>query len=90
MGLIFWLLGNIRVTINPKDRHRFPHVHIYKGDPKNPDASALIAIGTWKFLEASGFSKNALNEIVQGLSDRESVLREKWKELNDDQEKNKI
>jgi hypothetical protein len=44
MGLIFWLLGNIRVTINPKDRHRFPHVHIYKGDPKRPEASALIAL----------------------------------------------
>jgi hypothetical protein len=84
MPTIFLLLGNISVTINPKDRHRFPHVHIYKGHPKRPDASALIAIGSWEILEASGFSEAALNGIIEGLKARHEKLMLKWRELNDD------
>lgn len=54
MPTILLLANMIKVTINPNDRHRFPHVHVI-----HAEKSALIGLEDFEVLENSGlFRKN--------------------------------
>ena len=78
MPTIFWL-GNIRVVINTKD-HGHPHVHVLA-----PGAKAKIWIDTLEVMENRGFSERALKKIVAFMEQTQTVLQEKWNEIQEDQ-----
>ena len=67
MPTILLLANMIKITINPNDKHRFPHVHVI-----HAEKSALISLDDFEVLENSGFSENNEHEL----------LMEAWSEYN--------
>lgn len=77
MPTILLLANMIKITINPKDKHRFPHVHIV-----HAEKSALIDLQSFTVLENNGFSEKTLKQVVVALKQEQKFLIEAWSEYN--------
>jgi len=77
MPTILLLANMIKITINPKDKHRFPHVHVL-----HAEKSALIDLRSFVVLENNGFSEKTLNQIILVLKKENESLLEAWEEYN--------
>jgi len=84
MPKILQLLGKISVYMYRENSHARMHVHIYQGDPKRPERSAVITLGDWVVIENNGFKLSRLEQICELLVTREDELAALWKELNDE------
>ena len=78
MPTILLLANVIKITINPKDRHRFPHVHVI-----HADKAALMSLENFKDIENSGFSEKNLKQVIKVLKDEKETLFEVWREYNE-------
>jgi len=78
MPTILLLANMIKITINPKDKHRFPHVHIL-----HAEKSALIDLKNFEVLENNGFSMKTLKQVIAVIEDEQKFLLEAWREYND-------
>ena len=78
MPTILLLANVIKITINPKDRHRFPHVHVI-----HADKAALMSLENFKVIENSGFSEKTLKQVIKVLKDEKETLFEVWREYNE-------
>lgn len=67
----------IKITINPNDKHRFPHVHVL-----HSDKSALVSLKDFSILENSGFSEKTLKKVLKVLREEQDLLLEAWSEYN--------
>lgn len=77
MPTILLLANMIKITINPKDKHRFPHVHVL-----HAEKSALIELGNFSVLENNGFSEKTLKQVIAVMRDEQEYLLEAWEEYN--------
>ena len=77
MPTILLLANMIKITINPNDKHRFPHVHII-----HAEKSALISLNDFSVLENSGFSEKTLKSVIKVLKDEIEFLLQAWSEYN--------
>ena len=77
MPTILLLANMIKITINPKDKHRFPHVHIL-----HAEKSALIDLNNFVVLENDGFSEKTLKQVIAVIRDEQDFLLEAWSEYN--------
>jgi len=77
MPTILLLANMIKITINPKDKHRFPHVHIL-----HAEKSALIDLEKFVVLENNGFSEKTLKQVIAVLRDEQGFLLDAWREYN--------
>jgi hypothetical protein len=59
MPTILLLANMIKITINPKDKHRFPHVHVL-----HAEKSAIIDLNSFAVIENNGFSEKTLKQVV--------------------------
>ena len=67
----------IKININPRDRHRFPHVHVI-----HAEKSALVSLDDFEVIENSGFSEKTLKQIIKVLKDEKKILIDAWREYN--------
>ncbi len=77
MPTILLLANMIKITINPNDKHRFPHVHII-----HAEKSALVRLDDFEILENSGFSEKTLKKVIAVLKDEHELLMDAWSEYN--------
>ena len=77
MPTILLLANMIKITINSKDKHRFPHVHVL-----HAEKAALIDIKSFLVIENNGFSEKTLKQVIEVIRDEQEVLLEAWKEYN--------
>ncbi len=77
MPTILLLANMIKITINPRDKHRFPHVHVI-----HAEKSALVDLGNFLVLENDGFSENTLKQVVLVLQKNIECLMEAWEQYN--------
>jgi hypothetical protein len=77
MPTILLLANMIKITINPKDKHRFPHVHII-----HAEKSALIDLKNFSVLENNGFSEKTLKQVIMVIQAEQERLLEAWEEYN--------
>ncbi len=77
MPTILLLANMIKITINPKDKHRFPHVHVL-----HAEKSALVDLKNFVVLENNGFSEKTLKQVILVLQKENEFLLEAWKEYN--------
>ena len=77
MPTVLILANMIKVNIYPRDRHRFPHVHIL-----HAEKSALISLEAFEVIENSGFSEKTLKEVIKVLKAEKETLFEAWREYN--------
>jgi hypothetical protein len=77
MPTILLLANMIKITINPKDKHRFPHVHIL-----HAERSALIDLKNFKVIENNGFSEKTLKQVIAVIRDEHELLLDAWREYN--------
>lgn len=77
MPTILLLANMIKITINPNDKHRFPHVHVI-----HAEKSALISLDDFSVLENSGFSEKTLKGVIKVLKDEIEFLLQAWSEYN--------
>lgn len=77
MPTILLLANMIKITINPNDKHRFPHVHVI-----HAEKSALISLNDFSVLENSGFSEKTLKRVIKVLEDEIEFLLQAWSEYN--------
>jgi len=77
MPTILLLANMIKITINPNDKHRFPHVHVI-----HAEKAALISLNDFSVLENSGFSEKTLRSVVKVLKDEIEFLLQAWSEYN--------
>jgi hypothetical protein len=77
MPTILLLANMIKITINPKDKHRFPHVHVL-----HAEKSALIDLTSFVVLENNGFSEKTLKQVILVLQQENKCLLEAWEEYN--------
>jgi plasmid rolling circle replication initiator protein Rep len=59
MPTILLLANMIKITINPKDKHRFPHVHVL-----HAEKSALIDLKSFIVMQNNGFSEKTLKQVL--------------------------
>ena len=71
---------NISITIRSDD-HEPPHIHAI-----GPGAEAKIEILTGTVVWSYGFSRKALDEILQLVLSRQFELMEKWYEIHGENE----
>lgn len=62
------------------DRER-PHVQIYKGDPKSPEAECKVWLDTMTVARARGFNEPTLNRILKTLMKYQEELINEYDEL---------
>lgn len=74
------MIAGLRVYIYFKD-HGLPHVHVYKGNPKSPEAFLKVEVESWEILEVKGFKEHAVNKTVKYLKTVETEIKEKWNEI---------
>jgi hypothetical protein len=77
MPTILLLANMIKITINPNDKHRFPHVHVI-----HAEKSALISLDDFTILENSGFSEKTLRKVLKVIKEEQELLLEAWSEYN--------
>lgn len=77
MPTILLLANMIKININPRDRHRFPHVHVI-----HAEKSALISLEDFEIIESTGFSEKTLKEVIKILKKEKETLFEAWREYN--------
>jgi hypothetical protein len=77
MPTILLLANMIKITINPRDKHRFPHVHVL-----HAGKSALIDLKNFEVIENNGFSEKTLKQVLVTIRDEQEFLLEAWRELN--------
>jgi len=77
MPTILLLANLIKITINPKDKHRFPHVHVL-----HAEKSALIDLKNFVVLENNGFSEKTLKQVIAVIRDEQEFLMAAWEEYN--------
>ncbi len=78
MPTILLLANMIKITINPKDKHRFPHVHIL-----HAEKAALIDLKSLEVVENNGFSEKTLRQVLQLIKDEQKILLDAWREYNE-------
>lgn len=78
MPTILLLENGIKITINPRDRHRFPHAHIL-----HAEKSALISLEDFEVVENSGFSEKTLKKAIKVLKTEKETLFDAWREYNE-------
>lgn len=77
MPTILLLANMIKITVNPKDKHRFPHVHVL-----HAEKSALINLKNFSVVENNGFSEKTVRQVVTVIQNEQELLLEAWKEYN--------
>ena len=77
MPTILLLANMIKITINPKDKHRFPHVHVL-----HAEKSALINLNNFLVLENNGFSEKTLKQVIAVMRDEQELLLAAWEDYN--------
>lgn len=77
MPTILLLANMIKITINPRDKHRFPHVHVL-----HAEMAALIDLKNFVVLENNGFSEKTLKQVIAVIRDEQDFLLEAWSEYN--------
>jgi len=77
MPTILLLANMIKITINPKDKHRFPHVHVL-----HAEKSALIDLKNFMVIENNGFSEKTLKQVIEVIRDEQEFLLDAWREYN--------
>ena len=77
MPTILLLANMIKITINPKDKHRFPHVHVL-----HAEKSALIDLKSFDVVENNGFSEKTLKKVLNVIRTEQDFLLEAWREYN--------
>lgn len=77
MPTILLLANMIKITIYPKDKHRFPHVHVI-----HAEKSALIDIKNFSIVENNGFSEKTLRQVIEVIKDEQENLLDAWEEYN--------
>ena len=77
MPTILILANMIKITINPKDKHRFPHVHVL-----HAEKSALIDLKNFLVLENNGFSEKTLKQVIAVMQHEQQLLLDAWEEYN--------
>ncbi len=77
MPTILLLANMIKITINPKDKHRFPRVHVL-----HAEKSALIDLNRLVVVENNGFSEKTLKQVIAVIGDEQKFLLDAWEEYN--------
>ena len=78
MPTILLLSNLIKVNINPRDKHKFPHVHVV-----HAEKAALISLESFEIIENTGFSHKPLKKVISILKDEKSLVMEAWRNLNE-------